>query len=62
MQLTEKEARMTAEEKRDSLKKEHEELSRLVEQEEQYPSPNQFYISELKKKKLQLKEQIEGIS
>ncbi len=53
---------MTAEEKRDSLKKEHEELSRLVEQEEQYPSPNQFYISELKKKKLQLKEQIEGIS
>ncbi len=53
---------MTADEKRELLKQEHQELSRLVEQEEQYPAPNQFYISELKKRKLQLKEQIEGMA
>jgi len=53
---------MTADEKRESLKKEHEELSRLVEKEEQYPAPDQLYITELKKKKLQLKEQIQGMS
>jgi len=53
---------MSADEQLDTLKKEHEELSRLVEQEEQYPAPNQLYIAELKKKKLYLKEKIVRMS
>lgn len=53
---------MSAEEQLDALRKEHEELSRLVEQEEQYPAPNHMYIAELKKKKLHLKEKIVRMS
>ncbi|MCY4543566.1 MAG: DUF465 domain-containing protein [Rhodobacteraceae bacterium] len=45
----------------DKLKEEHAELSRMVEEEQQKLSADFLYISELKKRKLLLKEQIAGL-
>ena len=42
----------------DELKKEHAELSRMVEEEQKKLSADYLYISELKKRKLRIKEQI----
>lgn len=45
----------------DALRSRHELLSRRVKDAQQSPGINDYFISELKKEKLRLKEEIEGI-
>ena len=44
------------------LRKQHEDLARMVELEQQNPSADQLALTELKKKKLLVKEQIHRLS
>ena len=44
------------------LRKQHEDLSRMVETEQQNPAADQLALTELKKKKLLIKEQIHRLS
>ena len=44
------------------LKKQHEDLARMVELEQQKPGADQMALTELKKKKLLIKEQIHRLS
>jgi hypothetical protein len=45
----------------DSLKRKHANLDVAISDEEQRPSPDQAMISELKKEKLRLKDEIAGL-
>lgn len=45
----------------DALRKKHRDISDRIEQEQVSPSVADFYLRQLKKEKLMLKEQIEGL-
>ena len=53
---------MTLDDQLDALRKEHETLSREVELKQQNPAMDTLVITELKKRKLHLKEQIVQLS
>lgn len=53
---------MTLETQLEELRKQHEDLSREVERKQQNPASDTLAITELKKRKLQLKEQINHLS
>lgn len=46
----------------EDLRKQHEDLSRMVEHEQRNPAADQLALTELKKKKLLVKEQIHRLS
>lgn len=53
---------MTLDDQLDALRKEHDDLSREVEEKQQNPATDTLVITELKKRKLQLKERIVQLS
>ncbi len=53
---------MSVHEQLADLKKQHQELSATIEVEQNNPGADHFAITELKKKKLQIKEQIHRLS